>query len=64
MNAGSFVAANLVARERTLEGILPECIADGDVESFLGFMRQMLCWIPGERATAKELQEHPWLKLS
>ncbi|ATY59635.1 CDK4/6, putative [Cordyceps militaris] len=28
---------------------------------FLDFLRNMLCWIPEERQTAKQLLNHPWL---
>jgi len=24
-------------------------------------MKRMLCWLPEDRATAKELKENPWL---
>ncbi|MCJ1385099.1 hypothetical protein MMC17_008218 [Xylographa soralifera] len=30
-------------------------------ELFLQFMRKMLCWVPEERKTARELLEDPWL---
>ena len=30
-------------------------------ELFLQFMRKMLCWVPEERKTAKELLQDPWL---
>ncbi|KAF1961633.1 kinase-like protein [Byssothecium circinans] len=44
--------------------IVPECVVDKEVEVFLSFIRSMLCWLPEERATAKELQNHPWLDLT
>ena len=28
---------------------------------FLQFMRKMVCWVPEERKTARELLEDPWL---
>ncbi|RDW64490.1 uncharacterized protein DSM5745_09901 [Aspergillus mulundensis] len=35
---------------------------DGDEKSdFLRFLRRMLCWLPEQRATAKELLFDPWL---
>jgi len=33
-----------------------------DIGVFLDFIRSMLDWIPGQRKTAAELLEHPWLK--
>ncbi|KAF9630840.1 CMGC/SRPK protein kinase [Lasiodiplodia theobromae] len=32
-----------------------------DKELFLAFMRSMLCWLPEQRKTARELLEHPWM---
>ncbi|MCJ1317097.1 hypothetical protein MMC15_002419 [Xylographa vitiligo] len=31
-------------------------------ELFLQFMRKMLCWVPEERKTARELLQDPWLR--
>ncbi|KAF7560552.1 hypothetical protein G7046_g3594 [Stylonectria norvegica] len=36
---------------------------DGEEKTlFIGFAKRMLAWIPGKRATAKELLDDPWLK--
>ncbi|GLA28295.1 hypothetical protein AnigIFM63326_005866 [Aspergillus niger] len=40
---------------------LEERLEDGEKEDFLRFLRRMLCWLPEERATAKELLFDPWL---
>lgn len=32
-------------------------------ESFLSFVRDMLTWLPEKRKTARELMDHPFLKL-
>ncbi|OQD73456.1 hypothetical protein PENDEC_c015G01956 [Penicillium decumbens] len=32
-------------------------------EAFLSFVRQMLTWLPEKRKTARELMDHPFLKL-
>ncbi|KAF4302638.1 hypothetical protein GTA08_BOTSDO01287 [Botryosphaeria dothidea] len=32
-----------------------------ELKLFLQFMRKMLCWLPQERKTAKELLEDAWL---
>ncbi|KAJ9209278.1 hypothetical protein DTO166G4_9119 [Paecilomyces variotii] len=34
-----------------------------DQEAFLSFVRQMLNWVPEKRGTARELMDHPFLKL-
>ncbi|OOF99201.1 hypothetical protein ASPCADRAFT_394484 [Aspergillus carbonarius ITEM 5010] len=44
---------NLEAREERLE--------NDEKKDFLRFLRRMLCWLPEERATAKELLFDPWL---
>jgi serine/threonine-protein kinase SRPK3 len=33
-----------------------------DKELFIDFTKKMICWLPGERWTAKQLLQHPWLK--
>ncbi|BCS04295.1 uncharacterized protein AKAW2_80096S [Aspergillus luchuensis] len=40
---------------------LEERLEDDEKEDFLRFLRRMLCWLPEERATAKELLFDPWL---
>ncbi|GKZ50394.1 hypothetical protein AbraIFM66951_003530 [Aspergillus brasiliensis] len=40
---------------------LEERLEDGEKEDFLRFLLRMLCWLPEERATAKELLFDPWL---
>jgi len=52
---------DLISLKRNLSNAVPECIVDEDKELFLNFMRRMLCWLPEDRATAKELKEDPWL---
>ena len=32
-------------------------------ESFIDFVKKMLAWVPEERWTAKQLLEHPWLRV-
>lgn len=54
---------DLIPFERTLMSAVPDCIIDEDKELFVTFMRKMLCWLPQDRATAKELKEDPWLNL-
>lgn len=52
---------DLIPFEWNLSDAVPECIIDEDKDLFLKFMRRMLCWLPEDRATAKELKEDPWL---
>ena len=52
---------DLIPFERNLSNTVPECIVNEDKELFLNFMRRMLCWLPEDRATAKELKKDPWL---
>ena len=33
-----------------------------DKELFVDFAKKMICWLPEERWTARQLLEHPWLK--
>lgn len=33
-----------------------------DKELFINFAKKMICWLPEERWTAKQLLQHPWLK--
>ncbi|KGO77686.1 hypothetical protein PITC_071690 [Penicillium italicum] len=45
--------SNLEALEERLKG--------DEKDDFLRFLRRMLCWLPEERASAKELLFDPWL---
>lgn len=47
---------------RNLEDIVPSAV-EKERHSFLSFIRAMLTWLPEERKTARELIEHPFLKL-
>lgn len=38
-----------------------ENLEGNDQEIFFDFMKSMLCWLPEERLSARELLEHPWL---
>jgi serine/threonine protein kinase len=57
---GKFVRGELIPRTRTLAAEVPDCIPEQDRDKFLAFMRRMLCWLPEERSTAKELKDDPW----
>ncbi|POR38204.1 Kinase domain-containing protein [Tolypocladium paradoxum] len=60
---GEFVQKDLIPLSRRWADEVPECIPEQDRQRFLAFMRRMLCWLPGERATAKELKEDPWFDI-
>ncbi|OJJ44440.1 hypothetical protein ASPZODRAFT_71973 [Penicilliopsis zonata CBS 506.65] len=47
---------------RSLEDTTP-FLEDKDKEAFLSFVREMLNWLPEKRKTARELMDHPFLKL-
>ena len=51
-----------VIPSRTLEDTTP-FLEEKDREAFLSFVRQMLTWLPDQRKTARELMDHPFLKL-
>lgn len=38
-----------------------ERLEGDEKEDFLRFLRRMLCWLPEERASTKDLQFDPWL---
>ncbi|RJE25868.1 serine threonine-protein kinase [Aspergillus sclerotialis] len=48
---------------RRLEDTAP-FLEEKDREAFLSFVRQMITWLPEERKTARELMDHPFLKLT
>ncbi|KPM35413.1 hypothetical protein AK830_g11163 [Neonectria ditissima] len=58
--SGAFVRKDLIPYTRNLQSEVPECILEEEAERFLKFMRRMLCWLPEERATARELKNDPW----
>jgi serine/threonine protein kinase len=47
---------------RSLDDTAP-FLEENDLEAFLSFVRQMLTWLPEKRKTARELMDHPFLKL-
>jgi hypothetical protein len=57
---GTFVGKDLIPYTRSWRNEMPTCIPEEDADPFFKFMRRMLCWLPEERATAKELKNDPW----
>ncbi|PLB43367.1 protein kinase [Aspergillus steynii IBT 23096] len=57
---GNFLYRGLIP-DRKLADSLPS-LEEEEREDFLSFVKGMLCWRPGERKTAGELLEHPFLR--
>jgi serine/threonine protein kinase len=53
---------NELIPSRRLEDTTP-FLEENDREAFLSFVRDMLTWLPEKRKTARELMNHPFLKL-
>lgn len=49
--------------DRKLADAIPASLEGEDRENFLSFAKSMLAWHPKDRKTAKELLDHPFLKL-
>ena len=61
MRPGNFLCPDLIP-DTSLEESVPSL--QGEQQTlFLDFIRKALHWVPEERATAKELLEHPWLDI-
>ncbi|GAW19521.1 hypothetical protein ANO14919_090090 [Xylariales sp. No.14919] len=58
---GTFIGNHLVPHTRIWENEVPGCIPIEEADCFFNFMRRMLCWLPENRATARELKSDPWL---
>jgi serine/threonine-protein kinase SRPK3 len=57
---GVFINEYLIPCTRSWKREMPACIPEEDTDRFFAFMRRMICWLPEERATAKELKNDPW----
>lgn len=57
---GTFVCRDLISCTRSWRSEMPACIPDKDADRFFNFMKRMLCWLPEDRATARELKNDPW----
>ncbi|KAH8424753.1 uncharacterized protein LDX57_002496 [Aspergillus melleus] len=62
-NAEDKFQHNELIPHRSLEDTV-SFLEEKDREAFLSFARQMLTWHPEKRKTARELMNHPFLKLS
>ncbi|KAF3484187.1 CMGC/SRPK protein kinase [Arthroderma uncinatum] len=61
-NAEGKFCYNELIPSRSLEDTIP-FLEEKDREAFLTFIRDMLIWLPEKRKTARELIDHPFLKL-
>lgn len=59
---GKFMYDDLIP-DRKLQDTIPSSVEEKDREAFLSFVSQMITWLPEERKSARELMEHPFLKL-
>ncbi|KAI1905612.1 hypothetical protein LOZ52_006769 [Ophidiomyces ophidiicola] len=57
---GEFLHKHLIPSELRLEDTVT-CLGEKQKAEFLFFAKKMLQWLPGDRKTAKELIEDPWL---
>lgn len=60
MHTGEFKEPKFVPENFTFETAIKR-IKGKDKELFIDFIKHMLCWLPEERWTAKQLLDHPWL---
>lgn len=62
MFVGAFLYPDLIRSKLNLEDTISSLEGESK-KDFLDFVvKNMLCWVPEHRKTAKELLEHPWLK--
>ena len=58
---GQFRHPKLIRTDFSFESSITR-IRGKDKELFIDFAKKMICWLPEERWTAKQLLEHPWLR--
>lgn len=58
---GNFRQPKLIPTNFTFETAITK-IRGKEKELFIDFVKKMICWLPEERWTAKQLLDHPWLK--
>ena len=57
---GEFRYPKLIPEDFSFESSINR-IRGRDKELFIDFAKKMICWLPEERWTAKQLLDHPWL---
>ena len=61
MDTGEYRNPSFIPADLSFENSITR-IKGKDKELFIDFIKKMLCWLPEERWTAKQLLSHPWLK--
>ena len=61
METGEYRNPSFIPADLSFENSIKR-IKGKDKELFIDFIKKMLCWLPEERWTAKQLLSHPWLK--
>ena len=59
---GNFRKPQLIKKDFSFEGSINR-IRGPEKEVFIDFAKKMICWLPEERWTAKQLLDHPWLHM-
>ncbi|EED21898.1 hypothetical protein TSTA_091390 [Talaromyces stipitatus ATCC 10500] len=62
MLKNSSTALSSTQKSRSLEDTIP-FLEENERENFLSFVGQIVTWLPEKRQTARELMDHPFLKL-
>jgi serine/threonine-protein kinase SRPK3 len=60
MDTGEYRNPSFIPEDLSFETAIKR-IKGSDKELFIDFIKKMLCWLPEERWTAKQLLTHPWL---
>ena len=60
MDTGEYRNPSFIPADLSFENSIKR-IKGKDKELFIDFIKKMLCWLPEERWTAKQLLSHPWL---
>lgn len=61
-NLGNFLHSNFIPDRSFADRVTS--LEEGEKELFLSFMKDMLAWLPEDRKVARELAEHPFLRLT
>lgn len=58
---GNFRRPELIRKDVSWEGSIRNSLRGEEKQCFLDFAKKMICWLPEERWTAKQLLKHPFL---
>ena len=59
---GNFRKLNLIKKDFSFEQSITR-VRGPEKDVFIDFVKHMICWLPEDRWTAKQLLDHPWLKM-